>query len=402
MDTQKSIILSCEVVITVARYVLDNKSRKVLNKALNVVINSYGKGVKDNELVYSPATSLAKLVGDKNDKSLGMAFMELLMSSGFISMFVYVSREGAREFVFNVKVDTQELRQIARLTNARSTKLFKIEPVKGNLCIRSKYDYQQDIEPVSDVIDYLNGVAIKFKDNIDEDNIVEIAKQAVKDEDDSMLFDEAWKQAIKQDYLDEFEIVKSSGNRFYIPRQTDGIGRMYEQSKFGFHQGHLHKELLELADQEVLNEDGRWAMRQYIVELAGYRPNGNKPTEEEAEEYFIVNYNSLVADNKTSEAMAIYESNEPTGLLVEVDAQTQGPSLYGLLVGDEKLSYNTAIIGNTCRTDMYGMLAAAMNSRLSTNVWTRSNCKSALMTKGYGAKYKTIMFGSGKDSDYDS
>jgi len=372
--------------------------QKGLRKALNVVVSAYGKSVRDNVIANSIVGGLSKIVdGDIND---GMALAELLSAAGYINLGTARTNEGHTEFVFSVNADCKELRRINKFTSARSTKLFAIEPVSGNISIRSKFAYAQDIEPVSDVVDYLNNVSISFKADISEDAIIEIARNAVEDEDGSKLFDESWKQAIKQDYLNEFEIVKSSGNKFFIPRQTDGVGRLYEQSKFGFHQGHAHKELLELTNKEVLNEDGKWAMRQMFAELEGFRPEGKKPTEEQAEIFFAEMTNTNVS-KEGQELLNSYYSDEATGMLIEVDAQTQGPGLYGLLTGDERLCYNTAIIGSTERTDMYGILANAMNSRLSVTAWNRGNCKTALMTKGYGAGYKTIMFGSGANSDYN-
>ena len=388
-------------------HTMQELGQKGLRKALAVCVSAYGKGVRDNVIANSIVCGLSKVATPVNDdprndaRNYGMALAELLSAAGFINLHSARTNEGRTEFVYSVNADVQELRRINKVVSARSTKLFNIEPVSGSIVIRSKYNYRQDVEPIADVIDSLNSVAISFKDGVTEDDIIEIARDAVEDEDGSKLFDAGWKQAIKNDYVSEFEIVKNSGNRFFIPRQTDGVGRIYEQSKFGFHQGHAHKELLELSNKEVLNEDGKWAMRQMIVELAGYRPEGKKPTEQEAEDFFYANESMFRDVKETCDMYAQYVSGEAIGTLIEVDAQTQGPGLYGLLTGDEMLCYNTAIIGNTERTDMYAILANAMNSRLSVTAWDRANCKTALMTKGYGAGYRTIMFGSGKDSSFN-
>ncbi len=390
------------VAILVIDAVLDD-TKKMVRAGLTAIVSAYSKGMRDELIVTAILNSVKRAIGAGNIDE-AMAFIEIVKTAGFISVRRAVTNEGRTEFVFSVKQDTKDLRKAVKVTSDRAIQLFKIEPVTGNIAIRAKFDYQQDVEPMADVVDYLNSVPVKFKDSVTEADIVEIARDAIEDEDGSRLFDIDWKQGIKRDLINEWGITVESGNKFFIPRKSDGVARLYGNSKFGFDMGHAHQDLLEFANKEELNEDGLWSLRQYFAEVEGYRVNGKKPTEQEAEDFWndSVHSEGEAFTQKGQEIVDIYFSNEVTGLAVEIDAQTQGPGIMGLSVGDESLCFNTAIIGNTIRTDMYLLLANAMNSRLSVTAWTRTNSKSALMTKGYGAGYKTIMFGSKGSNDMET
>ena len=381
--------------------ILNQGGKKLLSKILNAMVTVRARSIRNQVIVNAVVKSVSRhFDGDLNK---AIVAIEIIAGAGFVKIHKAKTQDNRTEFVYEFKEDFKELRNIYHITSDRAAKVTEPDHVTKDIVGKDKFAYEQPVEPMADVIDYLSQTPVSFKSYVGEEEVMSLIDLEIIDEDGNALYDEDWKYRIRENYLRSFNIIQEAGNVFYIPRKTDGVGRIYGVGEYGLHNHHAHLELTEFADKEVLNEDGKWAMRQYIVELAGYRPDGRKPTEEEAEAFFfnVILDSNYDANAKVQEAVNIYFSDEPTGLGIEIDAQTQGPGLYGLLTGDENLCFNTAIIGNTIRTDMYQLLANGINSRLSVVAWNRTNCKSALMTKGYGAGYKTIMFGSGKDADYD-
>ena len=368
--------------------------KKLLNKLLVALYANYAKVGRDQVIINSVIAALQRVLGSK-DFEHTMAVLEILNTYGFIKLHRAKTQDNRWEFVYEVKNFSGDLREVYLQTDRRHPLLFKPEPVDLSKEIVSKriVEYSQSVEPMADVVDYLNGVAFSFRDYVTEDDIEEMVEELIKDEYGTSVFDEDWKRRLKADMLYDFLMVKEYGNRFYNTRISDGVGRLYENSKYSFINGELYREALEFVNKEELTDEGRKWLKILAVDKAGYKIDGNKPTEDEALTYYEEHESEL-----DTRLVSLINSNEPTGIAIELDAQTQGASLYGACLADKQMLVATGLIGRSMRTDYYLALANSMNKYIGREVFTRADVKYPFMTTGYGAGYRTVMFGGG---DYD-
>lgn len=380
-----------------ANEVLVDGGKKLFNKLLVTLYSNYAKIGRDEVIINSVIASLGRVLGSK-DFELIMAVLEIINTQGFIRLHKSKTLESRWEFVYSVPNFDNNLYEVYLQTDKRYPHVFKPEMVdlSKDIVTKKYVDFEQSVEPMADVVDYLNSVAFSFADDVSEDEISDMADDLIADEYGSAVYDEAWKRRIKNDLLYDFLMVKDFGNRFYNTRISDGVGRLYENSKFSFINGESYRENIEFANKEVLTDEGRKWLKILAVDKAGYKVDGMKPTEEEALAYYEANESSLDA-----KIVSIINSDEATGIAVELDAQTQGASLYGALLADEHMLVSTGLIGSSFRTDYYLALANSMNRYIGKEVYDRKSVKTAFMTTGYGAGYKTVMFGNG-DFDFDT
>ena len=80
--------------------------------------------------------------------------------------------------------------------------------------------------------------------------------------------------------------------------------------------------------------------------------------------------------------------NEDYEHVVGLDAINQALQLYGVVTGDLATA-SLASLGVNKRTDAYQLLANALNDSIGTTVFTRDNCKKALMITLYGSQNGT-------------
>lgn len=377
---------------SVIKSLIDAKPQKLLRTAMAKILTQYAREKRNTMIADSAINgimSALKLVNAEHT----MALIDVLDNLGFIKLEKIKLLDGNRMFAIEPRITRSQRRELRAMwfrTNKRNLKFTEPRAVEEDqsLVIRKDYNYYQPItEPAAKAINWLNVVPFEFAGDIDK-FIDEFVDSAVEEAEYS-----AWAEPYKDMMRLEAGLAEEAG-RFYITRKTDSVGRMYEESKFGFHQGGSMKEHIAFANKKALNDEGRKAYRQFVVnEIVGYRPNGMKPTEEEAEAYWN--------EHDMCEYQLIHDSTKPTGMWVEVDAQTQGFSLYALAAGNRMMCENSAVIGYSKRTDAYLMLAQYMNDELGVEAFDRKSVKAAFMTKGYGAGYKTIMFGSGSNADFD-
>lgn len=377
---------------SVIKSLLDNKPQKLLRTAMSKILTQYAREKRNTMITDSAINgimSALKLVNAEHT----MALIDILDNLGFIKLEKIKLLDGNKMFAIEPKITRAQRRELRAMwfrTNKRNLKFTEPRVVEEgqSLVIRKDHNYHQPItEPAAKSINWLNVVPFEFTGDING-FIEEFVDSAVENAEYS-----AWAEPYKDMMRLEAGLAEEAG-RFYITRQTDSVGRMYEQSKFGFHQGGAMKEHIAFANKKALDDEGRKAYRQFVVnEVIGYRPNGIKPTEEEAEDYWNT--------HDMGEYQVAHDSTEPTGMWVEVDAQTQGFSLYALAAGNRMMCDNSAVIGDSKRTDAYLTLAQHMNDELGIEAFDRKSVKAAFMTKGYGAGYKTIMFGSGTNADFD-
>lgn len=389
--------------IDLITHVMDKKTKKVLSKALTALVTAHVRGTSGNTIANAVVASVSRAVGVSDSVvgyEMAMSFMDILHTDKFIRLHKTAAQASTDadvrlEFVYSMDVPKSlYLTQLETGNGAPS--LVKPGYPEKDIVKKHKASYEQSVEPMADVIDTLQGVAFKYKKNVSKADIVRIAQLAVKEEDEELgIFDEAWKQRTKAKYVNDFMSTQEIGDgKFYNTAGTDGVGRIYWENRIGLSVSDAH-DLIEFSNQKPLDATGLWALRQLMCDKMGFKINGMKPTEEEAEKAFYENYEDWKASGEQSELFDIYENPQiATGYVAEIDGQTQGPGIFGLSTLDPQLLFGTGFIGNTVRTDLYLGLSVLLNTKLSTTTWTRLAAKSPLMTKGYGAGFNTIMFGS--------
>ncbi len=96
---------------------------------------------------------------------------------------------------------------------------------------------------------------------------------------------------------------------------------------------------------------------------------------------------------KALNALKSCETKTVPDHMVYLDASNQALQLYAVLTGDLKTAQTCNLANGLNMADAYQMLANALNAQLNLDIFTRSNCKSALMTTMYGKTkaYLTIL-----------
>lgn len=89
---------------------------------------------------------------------------------------------------------------------------------------------------------------------------------------------------------------------------------------------------------------------------------------------------------KAVEALRTHQRGEKVSHMAYVDCSNQALQLYATLTSDLSTAYICNLSSGDVRTDGYGMLADQMNVELGTNIFTRKNCKKAMMTTLYGKR----------------
>jgi hypothetical protein len=380
---------------------------KIVAQSLLSLLNPLVSSHRD-VVPMSTLRGIARIFDGNTNK--GLAAVSVLENIGLVSISMQgITRQNddgetynAKERVFTIKHPKilAEMQYLDYTTSDRA--VITAEPrLKESIINNRDYRFTQDGEGIVDVAQYMSSIPLNLAQDFDELKLEHQVGEEIKDEDGNIDFNVSWKKRVLQLEMIDYERIREAGF-FYQSKFSDFAGRLYGKTNFGVERGERFRQYVEFKEGEVLNEVGKAAMRQEIVNHYGYKPDGKKPTEEQAEEFFAANAFTLAKDSKTSRLVKIYMLKESTGHMVEVDAQTQGSAIMGaLLLRDTRTAYLTGLLGTTERTDMYQLLANGLNSRCSVTAWTRNNCKTALMTKNYGAGYATIMFGSGKQASFD-
>ncbi len=382
-----NLLLIKEAVITD----MQDGGKKLLVKLLKPIISAQARSKDDKVIVNAVIKSVS------SNFQVAMATLSLLEGTNIFTLTKIKTLEGHYEFIVKYASNRPELRTIANQTDGRFPSLFT-EKVTKDIVKRSKEQYVQAFEPVADVVDYLQSTALTLKDGLDiADAALESTKCDIKDEDGNSVMDAPWKRGVLGIYSTSYEAVEVSG-RFYDKFGTDGVGRLYSESRMSI-QSKATEHYIEFADKKPLNATGRKYIKLLIVDKAGYKIDGVKPTEEQALAYFEDNKVELYEAHP--ELFKTLKSRKATGFVLEVDAQTQGASIYGMTTLSLPLLTMTGLIGKEFRTDLYLALAKSLNKVLGVKAFDRNNVKSALMTVGYGAGFRTIMFGDG-EFDYET
>ena len=363
--------------------------KKLLNKLLAPVITAQARVKQDILIVNSVIKSVGRSA--KTDShEVAMAVLSTLEGLDIFTLNRIKTLEGHFEIELKFTDDRKELKTIHSQTDGRFPNLF-VTKIAGSIVKRKKEAYVQSIVGL-DPIDYLQSIPLCLKGGVDIEEAAQAATDySIKEEDGTSIMDADWKHRVHQEYLDGFNVINTFG-KVYDNYGTDGVARVYSESRFSI-QHKATEHYLEFANKQVLNEVGKKYIKILIVDSDKYKIDGVKPTEEEALEYFELHKNELAV--KFPDLFSRLESSEPNGFVMEVDAQTQGASIYGACTLSLPLLTMTGLIGDSFRTDLYLALAKKLNAQLGTNAYTRDNVKTALMTAGYGAKKTRILVGDG-------
>lgn len=146
-----------------------------------------------------------------------------------------------------------------------------------------------------------------------------------------------------------------------------------------------------------LTEDGLKWLKIDIANTFGY----DKATTTEQILWFEVNKEVLEAlvDKAESpyefenavKAFRKHQRGEKVSHMMYIDCSNQALQLYGVLTADYDTAYICNLSSGKTRTDAYGMLAQQLNIEFTTNIFTRKNCKKALMTTLYGKRHAEMV-----------
>lgn len=365
--------------------------KKLLVNLLKPIITAQVRSKGDNLIVNSIMKSTGKAYKTDN-LSIAMIVINTIADLGIFSLHRIKTQEGHFEIVLDFTDDRKSLKDMYLETDGRFPSLF-VAKVSKSIVKRTKASYEQDIVGLNDVVDYLQSIPLAKRSDISvEDAARGTTDYEIKDEDGMSVIDAPWKSRLLDINEKVFETIDTFG-KFYDKYGTDGVGRLYSESRVSIqHKSTEH--FLEFAEKKALNKIGKKYIKLLIIDKMKYTIDGVKPTEEEALAYFEAN--EEIIKSLHPDLYSMLTSRKKTGFILEVDAQTQGPSIYGMTSLSLPLLTMTGLVGNTFRTDFYLALAKMLNNLLGTDVFNRNNVKSAFMTAGYGAGFKTIMFGNGE------
>ena len=376
---------------------LQKGGKKLLSKLVQLFLSKYSVYKRDNVLINTVVNSTGHALDTTTDE-IAFSVISLIGGTGLFKRELITGRDGGQDTVL-VFDDAKysHLKTIANRVDGMFPELF-VTKIDRSIVKRRKAAYEQAHEPLADVVDYLQSIGLSLVDGDVEDMALEATKVMIKDEDGDSIIDAKWKVRLSEINLEAYKAVHIFGT-MYDKFGSDGVARLYSEGRISIQHKATHNDL-QFTNKKALNTIGRKYTKLLIVDKAGYKVDGVKPTEEQALAYFESNENQLAKEH--SELYAMLKSRKHTGFIMEVDAQTQGPSIYGMTGLHFNLLNGTGLIGSTYRTDFYLALARYMNKDISRQlgrtieIYDRNNVKSALMTAGYGAGYITIMFGDGK------
>lgn len=374
---------------------LQTGGKKLLSKLVQLFLSKYAVYKKDHVLINTVVNSAGRAV-DTDTNEIALSVISLIGGTGLFTRDHIQGADGGLDTVL-IFDDTKygHLKDIASRVDGMFPELF-ITSVTKSIVKRKRAAYEQGINGIDDVVNYLQRQKLVLVDGDVEDMALEATRTMIKDEDGDSVIDAPWKQRLLNINTDAYKAIDAFDG-MYDQYGTDGVARIYSESRVSIQHKATHNHL-EFANKKALNSVGKKYVKLLIVDKEGYKIDGNKPTEEQALEYFDANEAEIAT--RHPKLYTMLKSRKHTGFILEVDAQTQGPSIYGMVGHHFNLLNMTGLIGDSYRTDLYLSLARYLNKAIGQDIFNRSNVKSALMTKGYGAGYKTIMFGDGDiDSD---
>ncbi len=370
---------------------LDGKHTKTIKSVFKAILNTQIKS-KKNEVIMNalvnPICRAMKLDLKHSSFTVTMNVLESLKNMGLINMHTITGVKGGIEWMVSINLtNVAPVTRVYRSVRARYSKLVPTEVKAGDsLVSKHKFAYDAKIsEGVADVINILNGVALKL--DLGQKTVKDLVISKIE-KDGALDFSQDWMKGALSSAELEYDIIKENGDQFYIDHFTDGVNRIYEGSEyFGAQQGSVIRESLRLADGQVLTDDGRSEMELAIACKAGM----DKGTEEAAREFYEENESVLRKDSEYDTMFDMLDGRIDN-LMVEQDENNSGPQFFAVGTGNMRLARITGLL-NGERFDAYNLYADIMNQELKTQAFNRANVKSVFMTSLYNAGKKRILWG---------
>ena len=365
------------------------------NTMLKVLVDMFAKTDRDTVILNSLVNKVARVWDCPVDSAA--IHLSMWCETGLMDYSVTTNEAtGAREHMYKLNLNVDEVRSVYLNTSDRKLRFGEVDSVEGrDILIKKKYPYEFIIEAneAQEAIDHINDCRMKLV--LPEEKLIDVAKRKVFGNDcsENVKLSEPWHLRVLAQATGHYNLIHKLGNEFRVTHKADGVFRLYDSEDFfSPQQGEFIREYLEFSEGEVLNDIGRRWIKLKIAGQNGY----GKVTESVALQAFADHWDEWSNIDKNTHLFDILNSEEETGYMLELDAQSQNYGIYGLCTGDTSLT-DMAGYHPLQRLDIREISATIMNSKLGTVMWTKSLLKPSIMTKAYSAKYKTLMFGSGYD-----
>ena len=385
------------------------KRKQALNKVIKAILSKEAEQKKANGVIINALFNAVMNAFKLDNEHYAAYMLEVLKVQGIIDIKnVFNEKTEAHDKMVKcliAKEDMADLVSLERKTSRRNVVFGGVDEVEegDSVVLKHKFAYDQPADPMLDVLNIKNDTEFEFIGALDDAERLAARKLFDADKFESVSWDKIENDPERLWMLNELnamatdiELTKQFGS-FSIYTDTDGVGRMYERSdRIGLMQNSLMVHMIEFGNKHVLDSNGIKAMKLVIASKMGY----DKVTAFKAYRAFKKHEQEWRDAGECEREFHILDNpDEPTGYMVELDAQTQGTQIYALLTASAELGSVSGLFNNL-RTDAYAKLAEYMNFFMNVDWWTRFSVKSAFMTKLYGAGYRTLMFGS-KFTDED-
>lgn len=367
-------------------------SKRDAKEILGVFLDVFANEKRDTIIANSLMVKITRALDITED--VAMQHLDIWSTTGIITHKYVQSTEEKLEHRYQFNIDIKHLREVAKYTSKRNIKFTEPKEINSNLCIIKKHKY---IQPLSDTsitgIQHMNATA--FHLNMTQEEL----EQAIHMElfgltDTTSVITEPWQEEIANAMRSEYNLIMSTGNTFYVDHATDGAMRLYTNSNyFSVQKGSWMRKHLAL-DEEQLTFSGKIELKRYIA----MECTKGKLTYKQADEAFIKHSQEWKEQGLCQREFNSLDTGY-SNILGQQDSQSSNYQIYGVCLGDSDILSHTGINGDY-RSDFRDVVSHLMNQDLQTTIWTKDNLKPAAMTKGYSAKYKTLMFGSNYDEEF--
>ena len=358
---------------------------------LGVLLDTFSSTKQDTVIGNTLMVRIARALSISEETA--MSHLDVWCNTGIIShQLIRNGEDGKMEHMYSLHIDLVELRASYRFTSNRNVKLSIPKDIEGNISIAKKIRYDQILgSSATKAFNHIQETAFSLRMTLDELEEAILRKLFGKNWKTSRITT-SWEQEIASAMRAEYHLIMDSGNIFYVESNTDSVLRLYNTSEyFGVQQGSWMREHMTLAYEEEITPEGYQNIRDNIAfHILG------KVTFTEARSAFDIHCDEW---RDAGHCPHLFEALDSayTKVYSQQDAQSQNYGIYGLVTGNMPILEHTGFA--PYRSDFRDVVAVLMNDTLDTDMWTKDTLKPAVMTKGYSAGYKTIMFGSNYDEE---
>jgi hypothetical protein len=325
--------------------------------------------------------------------------------------------------------DTEDLYTMERATSKQNVTVSNLPEITKDSHILSqrawRYEHKEQPQPFYDILTWFQDTRYSFRDGVTEADIREAVLDIILDsaalsrynsvlaisgveEADKTL--QNWQVIEIARYILEFQRIMEHGNSFVMKRFLDSANRVYDETMFKFQTSSKLKDLLRFADTfSYSKEDWDEVKHACVVTQTGKFATQPK----RAVAYYNKHHKEMLAEYGDSKGYhaAISRPNEPTNIILFIDATTQGTQLYGAITADSELLLQGGaqyIEDLDSFEKAYAKLATELNDALTEelndplaeefkviNCFTNDNVKSLHMTSLYNVGKNRILTGKG-------